>query len=272
MTDGSANQEAVPPAAAAAPAADASPALALVIANLTTTIDDEVFAAAVAAVSLQVSRDFQPEWGAAATISATRLSLEGGKAAIDSAAGAIIYVGDSAADPTTGTAGVFGYHSDTLGQTPYGFIYLDVCRQYNEAWTCTLSHEVLELLADPATALNVSGPAPPVEGGPAETVSYGLEVCDPTQGDTYAIDAVTVANFVTRAYFGMTGGTSATNFLGLPLDSFGVRPGGYVQYQDAGGPQQINGSRIDALRLAARAVLANHRRNARRVARPTGET
>jgi hypothetical protein len=241
-------------------------ALNLVIANLTTTIDDDTFAAAVAAIGLQASQDFQPEWGAAANISGTRLALGGGRAAIDAATGAVVYVGESSNDPTTGTAGVFGYHSDNLGQIPYAFVYLDVCTQYNEVWTCTLSHEVLELLADPTAVLSVSGPAPASAGAPGQTVSYGLEVCDPTQSDTYQVDDVTVSNFVTKAYFGMVGGAAATNHLGLPLAPFGVRPHGYVQYEDSGGPHQINGERVDARRLAARAMLAQHRRNARRAA------
>ena len=240
--------------------------LNLVIANLTTTIDDDAFAAAVAAISLQASRDFQPEWGAAATITGTRLDLNGGRAAIDAAAGAVVYVGEASDDPTTGTAGVFGYHSNNLGQTPYAFVYLDVCAQYGEAWSCTLSHEVLELLADPTAVLSVSGPAPASAGAPGETVSYGLAVCDPTQSDTYQVDGVTVSNFVNKAYFGMAGGGAATNHLGLPLIAFGVRPQGYVQYEDSGGPHQINGERVDARRLAARAMLARHRRNARREA------
>jgi len=241
-------------------------ALNLVVVNLSTTIDDAAFAAAVAAVSLQVSRDFQPEWGRGATLNARRLDLAGAQADVNGALDAVIYVGESASDPTLGMAGAYGYHAQTYGKLPYAFIYLDVCAQYGEAWSCTLSHEVLELLADPTTVLTVSGPAPTGVGGEGQTVAYVLEVCDPTQGDHYEIDQVTVANFVTRSYFGMTGAAAATNFLNLALSPFGVRPGGYVQYEDSAGPHQVNGDAVDARRLAARAMLAEHRRNARRTA------
>jgi hypothetical protein len=241
-------------------------ALNLVVANLSTSIDDPTFAAAVAAVGVQVARDFQPEWGSGATLSATRLALNGGQAGVNTALDAIIYVGDSSTDPTTGVAGVYGYHSQNYGQTPYAFVYLDVCAQYGEAWSCTLSHEVLELLADPTSVLTATGPAPAGVGAPGQTVDYDLEICDPTQGDSYIINNTAVSNFVTKTYFGMAGGSAATNFLNLSLSPFGARPGGYLQYEDSGGAHQVNGAKIDARRLAARAMLAGYRRNARREA------
>ncbi len=238
--------------------------LNLVVANLSTSIDDATFSAAVAAIGLQVSRDFQPQWGSGGVLTAQRLALGGAKANIDGAADAIIYVGDSSSDPTTGVSGAFGYHSTNFGQLPYAFVYLDVCAQYGEVWTCTLSHETLELLADPAAVLTVAGPAPASAGAPGQTVSYDLEVCDPTQGDSYAVNGVTVSNFVTKAYFGMPGGSSATNYLALALSPLGVRPGGYFQYEDSTGAHPVNGPKVDAARLAARAILAGYRRNARR--------
>jgi len=54
------------------------------------------------------------------------------------------------------------------------------------------------------------------------------------------------------------------NHLNLALNPFGVRPRGYVGYEDSAGAHTINGPAVDARRLAARAILAGHRRNARR--------
>ena len=238
--------------------------LSIAIANLSTAIDDGAFSAAVAAIGVQVSRDFQPEWGAGATLTATRITVDDGAANIDGASDAIIYVGDAANDPTLGMAGVFGYHARNNGHLPYAFVYLDVCAQYGEPWSCTLSHEVLEMLADPTTVMTATGPAPPGVGAAGQTVSYDLEVCDPTQSDTYLISQVAVSNFVTKAWFGMPGGSPATNFLKLPLSPFGVRPKGYFQYEDTAGAHINNGAAVDAERLAARAALGSHRRTARR--------
>jgi hypothetical protein len=262
-----------PAAVSAAAIASAPPAvvangtsLAITVANLSTSIDDAAFAAAVAAISLQVSRDFQPEWGAGGALTATRITLDDGAANIDSASDAVIYVGDASNDPTLGMNGVFGYHAQNNGKLPYAFVYLDVCAQYGEAWSCTLSHEVLEMLADPTAVMTATGPAPAGVGAPGQSVSYDLEVCDPTQSDTYVIDNVTVSNFVTKAWFGLPGGSPATNFLKFPLSPFSVRPKGYFQYEDSAGAHNVNGQAVDAQRLATRAILGGYRRTARRQA------
>jgi len=241
------------------------PGLSIAVANLSTSIDDAAFATAVAAIGLQVSRDFQSEWGVGGALTATRITLDDGAANIDAATDAIVYVGDAANDPTLGMDGVFGYHAQNNGKLPYSFVYLDVCKQYGEAWSCTLSHEVLEMLADPTLVLTIKGPAPAgVAGAAGQTVSYELEVCDPTQSDTYLINEVAVSNFVNKAWFGLPGGSPTTNFLDLALSPFGMRPKGYFQYEDAAGAHTANGTAVDAQRLAARAILDGHRRTARR--------
>jgi hypothetical protein len=149
---------------------------------------------------------------------------------------------------------------------PYGFVYLDICAEYDESWTSCLSHEVLELLADPTATMTVSAPGPK---GHHKTVYYDLEVCDPTQGDSYQVDGVTVSNFVGRHYFGLVGGSGQTNFLGLPLAQLGVRPKGYFQFEDGTKVYQVKGERVTDRQLAARALLKLARRNARRAARLT---
>jgi hypothetical protein len=74
---------------------------------------------------------------------------------------------------------------------------------------------------------------------------------------------------VGKHYFGLTGGSGQTNFLGLTLKPLGVRPSGYFQYEDKAGTHQILGERISERQLAARARMKLVRRNARRAARLT---
>ena len=235
----------------------------LLIANMSNTITDSTFSGVLAAIGQQVTRDFQPEWHVGATL--TGKKLLGLKAKVDVPTDAVIYVGDSSQDPTTGVEGALGYHSQNHRHKPYGFIYLDICQRYGENWTSTLSHEVLELLGDPTAVLTVRGPKPPHATTSRPSVYYDLEVCDPTQGDSYKINNVEVSNFVTRAYFDMAGGASpATNFLKLDLASFGVRPGGYFQYEDEHGAHQIDGAKVTADHKAARKAMSGYRRNGRR--------
>jgi hypothetical protein len=241
----------------------------LTIANISTKVSDADLQAAVAAIGRQVQEHFQPEWGGSSTLSGVTTPLPSpGQAPIDADTDAIIYLGDSAEDPTTGVSGALGYHSDNQKGIPYGFVYLDVCAQYGENWTTTLSHEVLELLGDPDAAMTVSGPAPHHKRG---FVHYDLEVADPTQGDSYTIDGVVVSNFVGKAWFGMSGGSGTTNYLKLTLAPFAVRPGGYLQYEDGRGAHQIFGEKVTDKQKAAKRMLKEGRRNARRAHRPPAE-
>ncbi len=53
------------------------------------------------------------------------------------------------------------------------------------------------------------------------------------QAETYAIDNIEVSNFILPLYFTERDEVgSATNFLGFPLTSLGLRPGGYVGFFD----------------------------------------
>ena len=236
----------------------------ITIANLSTTIAPSDFQAAVRAISRQVNEDFSPEWGIAAVLSGVTTNLKDGKLApVDGRRSAIIYVGDSTNDPTTGVQGALGYHSDNHKNVPYGFIYLDICKEAGENWTVTLSHEVLELLADPTAVITITGKAPHGSG----SVYYDLEVCDPTQGDSYVVDNVRVSNFVGKAYFALSGGSGKTNFLDLDLKPFGVRPLGYFQYEDSTGPHQVEGQDAARAMTLKKTRLAKVRRNSRRQGR-----
>jgi len=232
----------------------------LTIANISTQVSSADLQAALAAIGKQVSQHFQPEWGITATLQGTAAQVGDHKIKIKGNHDAIIYLGDSSQDPTKGVQGALGYHSDVYPNVPYGFVYLDICTEYNEKWTCTLSHEVLELLADPQANATVQGPSPKGQG----TVNYDLEVADPTQGDSYDIDNINVSNFVGKAYFGMPGGSGKTNYLNLELKAFGVRPGGYFQYEDSTGAHQVQGNKVTRRMLEAKARMGLARRNARR--------
>jgi hypothetical protein len=235
----------------------------LVIANVSTKVSAQQLDMALAAIGTQVIRDFKPEWSREATLTGVSTSVAPGSKSIQQARDAVIYLGDYVQDPTQGVANALGYHGRTSKDLPYGFIYLDICDQAGEAWTCTLSHEVLELLADPKIDSAVRGP-----GAGGETVSYDLEVCDPTQGDSYEINDIKVSNFVNRSYFGGNGGSPATNHMELELTAFGVRPNGYYKYEDAAGrTHEVDGPRVSQARRIARAMMTNGRRTVRRTVR-----
>jgi hypothetical protein len=241
----------------------------LTVANISKSIQQQTFQDAVKAIRRQCQEDFEPEWNIQCVLRGTKVNIRK-KAPIDGVHDAIIYVGDESQDPTTGVQNALGYHSDNHAGIPYGFVYLDVVQEVGEEWTTTLSHEVLELLADPAAVVTVAGPDPRDN---TRTVQFDLEVCDPTQGDSYDIDGVSVSNFVTRSYFGLAGPSTQTNFLELDLQPFGVRPGGYFQFEDGEQVFQVQGEKVTTQlerRHNARIQMSIGRRNTRRALRLPG--
>lgn len=242
---------------------DATPAPArLIIANLS-SIGDAELGAAVAAIQLQIKRDFEPEWGLSTVLVPQRVDKSAPQVDLNAATDAVIYVGDRSQDPDSGVDGVFGYHKTNNPGVPFGFVFHDVCQASREPWSVTLSHEVLELLADPQATARIVGPDPRVPAAPG--VAFELEVCDPTQGDSYPIGSVHVANFVTQRYFGRRGRASSTNCMNLPLQPFSARPRGYAQYWDRRGCQILNGDDVTRGQIKARKLMGAARRNARRM-------
>lgn len=188
---------------------------------------------AIRAINRQLSEDFEPYWGFGA-----QLRLEGtspdvinvGTPATDMRGDAVLYVVDNQADSDD----ALGYHESNFNGVPYGFVLLELCRKLKESWQVTLSHEALELVADPQANLLVKGPHPTV---PSREVYFWFEVCDAVQQDTYKIDGVPVSNFVLPLYFSQDSTAAARiDFLGIDkggaLKPFSVRPAGYVGYYD----------------------------------------
>lgn len=237
----------------------------LKVVNVSNQIGANELKSAIAAIQIQVERDFAPEWQQSALLHGVTRKLGGQDAPIDSAHDAIIYLGDTTQDPNDGIDVVLGYHERNHGKIPYGFVYLDVCSLYGRPWQMALSHEVLELLADPNAHRTVDGPDPDRKN---HVVRYYVEVCDPVQGDSYPIERIPVSNFVTHAYYGKPGSTQKTNHLGLELKPFKARDQGSAPYVGAGGAQlEVLGAsppELLARRAEARKLMHLGRRVARR--------
>ena len=140
----------------------------------------------------------------------------------------------------------FGFHDiEPSIQKPVGYVFVDDGDgNLRPDWSVSLSHEILELIANPHVNLRVRGPRPSFapksgeEGVRTNFVYYHREVCDPVQ-EPYTIDGLQVSNFVLPLYFFENGHLrERVDFLGprtkmpKPLESFGVNPGGYVPYFD----------------------------------------
>jgi hypothetical protein len=197
-------------------------------------ISDQKVQDAIRAINRQIQNDFEPYWSLDATL---RLEGRSGKQPdqqkpTDMRGDAIIYLWSGSDVP-----GALGYHDRNFSGIPFGFVFTELSERIGENWSVTLSHEALELIADPEVNLLVMGPHPnPTENG--RTVFHWYEMCDAVQAETYQIDEIEVSNFVLPLYF--TAGDEfegRNDFLGTVKDgktlkSFEINPGGYVGFYD----------------------------------------
>lgn len=128
--------------------------------------------------------------------------------------------------------GALGYHDATPSGLPLSKIFpkLDLADGAN--LSTTISHEVLEMLADPFLTRCVQD---------ATGKIWALEVADACENNEYEIDGVKVSDFVTPHYFEppkVLAGVKLDH-LDLVKAPFEVLPGGYMQYFDAHGWHQV---------------------------------
>jgi hypothetical protein len=200
------------------------------VAKLTNRITDAQFAAALHSVQRQVDQDFTPLWSMTAIVRMTRAPARKKPNPELNTAEFVLYVGDPSIDPET-SKDADGYHAANHAGIPYGFVFVDPSPKAAEPWTVTLSHEILESIADPDANLAVVAPHPRL---PRRRVLLDYEVCDPVQGDTYLIDGLPVSNFVLPAYFADADRKVPTrnDYLNKGVERFGIRPGGYISFVD----------------------------------------
>lgn len=155
----------------------------IAITNASTSLTDVQVEAVLAALQKQVSNEFKGYWELDCVVDfvpRTQPLTEGWWQ---------IVVLDNADQ-----AGALGYHELTNQGTPLGKIFAKIDLDSGSSWTVTLSHELLEMLADPWINWCAVG---------RDSKIYALEVCDAVEADNlgYVIDGVLVSDFVTPAWF-----------------------------------------------------------------------
>jgi hypothetical protein len=195
------------------------------IKNDSSRLTDAQVSAVVPALQTQVSRDFAPPWGVDADLDFVPKGQQ------PLAGHWWLVVLDN-----SDQAGALGYHDMTPDGLPLGKVFAATDLQFGTQWTVTASHELLEMLGDPAinlTALtmtnfdlnqNVVGRL------------YAYEVCDACEADPdgYDINGVLVSDFVYPAWFEsfrQTGSTQFDHQLRI-TDPFQLLPGGYISVYD----------------------------------------
>jgi hypothetical protein len=224
--------------------------------SLTRQIPTRYVLQAAAAVQKQITRDFTPFWGLRATVDAFE-----DLSSVPSDYHPVIVFGD--ADELVGrlelavgeqVAGeliddferdrMSGLHLNAFTRQPFALVAA------SDAWSVTLSHEVLELIADPYGNRLVAA-AHPLD--PRQRVKYLLEVCDPCQSIWYPVNGVPVADFYCPRYFDPVGlDRSRYSFTGALERPLQILEGGYLSWIDPAdsGLYQLSGSEQEATLVA----------------------
>jgi hypothetical protein len=204
--------------------------------SLTSEVSTRSLMQAAAALQKQITRDFTPFWGLQATVDAFE-----DLASVPSDYHPVVVFGDP--DELLGRlefaiGGEYaaqliddferdrlsGLHLNAFTRQPFALVAA------SDAWSVTLSHEVLEMIADPFGNRLIAA-AHPVDRG--ERVKYLLEVCDPCQAMWYPVNGVPVADFYTPRFFDpVEVDRSRYSFTGAIERPLQILDGGYLSWID----------------------------------------
>lgn len=158
-------------------------------------------------------------------------------------------------------AGALGYHAEDNDKVD-GFIFAgpvlqnngvvlyDSTNPQNVSVASVLSHEVCEMVGDRFAAFWSDGPGVVASDGQTYT-EYALELCDPVEGNSYAINVsgqnVSVSNFVFPSWFNAQATSPANlpfDYLNLLTKPFSMTAGGYMIVRQSGNVQQVFGEKV----------------------------
>ena len=217
---------------------------------------------AIPALQKQITRDFAPVWGVPADL----VFVPKGRRRPRNHWWLVIL--DDSDD-----ASAVGYHDITDQGLPLGKVFAATDQAAGSEWTATASHELLEMLADPAISLTVLDQTPFDLRRNVVGRLYSYEVCDPCQDDAdgYWIDGVFVSDFVYPAWFEpFRSRRTRFDHRRLIHRPFGLRPGGYMGVYDmtsGTGWQQIDGPATARSRKHGARAPVGSRRERRRTPR-----
>jgi hypothetical protein len=230
--------------------------------SLTRDISTKHLLQVAAAVQKQVTRDFAALWGIRATVNAFENLSD-----VPNDYHPVVLFGDP--DELLGqlefeignvnaarlveqfaTGRLAGIHVNAFTRQPFALI------QAADDWSVVVSHEVMEMLADPYGNRLIAA-RHPIDRD--ERVKYLLEVCDPCQTVGYTVNGWKVSDFYTPRYFDPVRNTAAFySFTGAVEAPLQILDGGYVTWIDPrdSGLYQLQGGDDEPVLLADITTLA----------------
>jgi hypothetical protein len=184
--------------------------------------------ALVAALRKYVDLRFAPVWGIPATMAAG--------SAIKKGTWGLVFLDDA------DQANALGYHDLTPEGFPLGKVFVRTTLSSKNLVSVTASHELAEMLADPA--INLAAQA-------SDGTFYAYEVADPVEEETFDIDGIPMSNFVYPSWFEGFRKPRTDKFdeLRSCQKPFQIQPGGYMSIFRGGQWTQIFGSKRSEARF-----------------------
>jgi len=184
----------------------------------------------IAALQVYVDKHVVPIWGTPAKLVKSTGHLKG--------AWAIVFL-DNADAP-----GALAYHDLTPDGLPQSKVFVKTTLANGELVSVSTSHELVEMLVDPAINLLTTGPDP-------KTI-YAYESADPVEALTFKVNGIPMSNFVYPSYFEAFHKPGSVKFdeMGAVTKPFEMLKGGYQIVFKSGKWSQVFGSKEKAKHFA----------------------
>ena len=198
------------------------PTIACFIDKTTKTPLGVDFGRLVKAMQAYVNKHVAPVWGTPAKLVKSTSFLK------DS--WAIVFL-DDADQP-----GALAYHDLTPEGLPLSKVFVRTTLENGELISVSTSHELVEMLVDPAINLMTTGPDP--------KIVYAYESADPVEALSFNVNGIAMSDFVYPAYFEAFHKAGSVKFdhLDKVKRPFQILPGGYQIIYKNGKWSQILGS------------------------------
>lgn len=185
----------------------------------------------VAALQTYVDRHFSPVWGTPCKLRTSKSVRRDGWAIV------------LADDPDVENA--LGYHGVTEYGYPLCFVFVRLLKDLNASISVTASHELAEVLVDPAINLWAMD---------SQGLMWAYETADAVEAESeaFSVGGFPMSNFVYPAYFESfrKPGSARFDYQRLVKRPFEIRPGGYSLVWDGKGYGTRFGSRHAEKRFA----------------------
>jgi hypothetical protein len=176
----------------------------------------------VAAMQIYIDEHVAPIWGTPAKLVESTDFVKG--------AWAIVFL-DNADQP-----GALAYHDMTPEGLPESKVFVKTTLDNHDLVSVSASHELVEMLVDPATNMMTTGPD-------AKTI-YAYESADPVESLSFDVQGLSLSNFVYPSYFETFHKTGSVQFdhMNKVTKPFQILSGGYQIVFKSGKWSQVYGS------------------------------